>query len=407
MSSLEEGSAPSGGQYVIQRSTYSLAGQAVAVRVTGDLDIANDGLFYLYSDHLGSASAIQRDGGVSAPIVTRYLPFGGYRTGSGPNEVTDRGFTRQRENMADLGLYYYNARWYSPLVGRFLSADTLVPDPQNPQQYNRYTYSLNNPLKYIDPSGHCVENYQAGSEDFQTCMDGWSSLMNYLSDLHYGPGGNGVFPNEWTTELLMTANIASIEGLMRAYDIDYGYTSQVMASRNAQSEPTGWMRNEYMYRERPCQYWESCYEPQPAFDFVSGTFSAGPGYGGTFSLIKDRYGNIYINLGFQYGSPGVSGSLTGGDVVDSNLIPVVLSEPEMEKALIGLSEGAGGGAGAGGAMSHSPGPNNLGTLQVGVFTPGFTAVPFSGAFLFYDAGSSRPWFWQKPNKGNNIKIKGG
>ncbi|MCA9933924.1 MAG: hypothetical protein KC415_08375, partial [Anaerolineales bacterium] len=69
-SSLEEGSAPSGGQIAIQRSTYFLAGQAVAVRVTGDLDIANDGLFYLYSDHLGSASAIQRDDGVSDPIVT-------------------------------------------------------------------------------------------------------------------------------------------------------------------------------------------------------------------------------------------------------------------------------------------------------------------------------------------------
>lgn len=85
--------------------------------------------------------------------------------------------------------------------------------------------------------------------------------MNYLTDLHYGPGGNGVFPDEWTTELLMTANIDSIEGLMRAYEIDYGYTSQVMASRNAQSEPTGWVRNEYMYGELPCQYWEACYEP--------------------------------------------------------------------------------------------------------------------------------------------------
>ncbi|MBE2201541.1 MAG: hypothetical protein IAE79_23215 [Anaerolinea sp.] len=51
----------------------------------------------------------------SAPIITRYLPFGGYRGGSGPNQVTDRGFTGQPENM-DLGLYYYQARYYVPYL---------------------------------------------------------------------------------------------------------------------------------------------------------------------------------------------------------------------------------------------------------------------------------------------------
>jgi len=132
---------------VTRRSTYSLAGQAVAVRVTSNPAAEGDGLFYLYSDHLGSASAIQKNDGISDPIVTRYLPFGGYRTDSGPNEVTDRGFTGQKENM-DLGLMYYNARWYSPSVERFLSADTLVPDFQDPQQFNRYTYSLNNPMTH-------------------------------------------------------------------------------------------------------------------------------------------------------------------------------------------------------------------------------------------------------------------
>lgn len=47
-----------------------------------------------------------------------------------------------------------NARYYLPGIGRFLTADTLVPDPQNPQSYNRYSYTLNNPLKYTDPTGH-------------------------------------------------------------------------------------------------------------------------------------------------------------------------------------------------------------------------------------------------------------
>ena len=47
-----------------------------------------------------------------------------------------------------------NARYYLPEVGRFISADTIVPEPGNPQSYNRYTYGFNNPVKYSDPSGH-------------------------------------------------------------------------------------------------------------------------------------------------------------------------------------------------------------------------------------------------------------
>ena len=46
------------------------------------------------------------------------------------------------------------ARYYDPTLRRFISADTIVPDPFNPQTLNRYSYCENNPLKYIDPSGH-------------------------------------------------------------------------------------------------------------------------------------------------------------------------------------------------------------------------------------------------------------
>ena len=61
--SEEEGGSDGGGemepvQRIITRTIYSLAGQATAVRVAGDPDSANNGRFYLYSDHLGSASAM-------------------------------------------------------------------------------------------------------------------------------------------------------------------------------------------------------------------------------------------------------------------------------------------------------------------------------------------------------------
>jgi len=50
------------------------------------------------------------------------------------------------------------AREYDPSLGRWLSADTIVPDPANPQSFNRYAYVLNNPLRYTDPTGHFTED---------------------------------------------------------------------------------------------------------------------------------------------------------------------------------------------------------------------------------------------------------
>lgn len=62
-------------------------------------------------------------------------------------------------------LYYYNARWYDPTIGRFLQADTIVPGPTNPQAFNRYSYVSNNPVNYTDPSGHiCVSDDGSGNE---------------------------------------------------------------------------------------------------------------------------------------------------------------------------------------------------------------------------------------------------
>ena len=51
-------------------------------------------------------------------------------------------------------LYYYGARYYDPELGRFTQADTIVPDPEDPQAFNRYGYARGNPIRYTDPTGH-------------------------------------------------------------------------------------------------------------------------------------------------------------------------------------------------------------------------------------------------------------
>jgi RHS repeat-associated protein len=63
---------------------------------------------------------------------------------------TDKKFTGQRLDAT--GLYYYNARYYDPVIGRLISTDTVVQNPADPQTLNRYLYCINNPLKYVDPT---------------------------------------------------------------------------------------------------------------------------------------------------------------------------------------------------------------------------------------------------------------
>lgn len=141
------------GQVVIQRSTYQLAGQDVAVRISGDPTPENNGLFYLYTDHLGSVVSVTDEDGNPVGDITRFYPYGTPRTG-GASDITDQGFTGHKHND-DLGLIYMNSRYYVPGIGRFASADSIVPDPTDPQSFNRYAYVRNNPLKYTDPDGHC------------------------------------------------------------------------------------------------------------------------------------------------------------------------------------------------------------------------------------------------------------
>ena len=82
----------------------------------------------------------------------RYKAWGETRYTWGTTPTTYR-YTGQRQEEG-LGLYHMGARFYDPALSRWLSADTLIPDPANPQSFNRYSYVNNRPLVAIDPTGH-------------------------------------------------------------------------------------------------------------------------------------------------------------------------------------------------------------------------------------------------------------
>ena len=125
-----------------------MAGQAIATRITGDPETGNNGLFYFLVDHLGSTTLMVTTAGVIMSTAY-FLPYGGYRYPSTPppSELTDTGFTGHKHNDS-VGLIYMNARYYVPYLNRFISADSIIPQPSNPQSYNRYSYALNNPMTH-------------------------------------------------------------------------------------------------------------------------------------------------------------------------------------------------------------------------------------------------------------------
>ena len=86
---------------------------------------------------------------------SRYLPFGGLRV-EPDEDLTDRGYTDHR-HATRLGLIDMRARWQDPTIGRFLSPDSIVPDPAEPQSHNRFSYVNNRPLNHQDPKGHFSE----------------------------------------------------------------------------------------------------------------------------------------------------------------------------------------------------------------------------------------------------------
>jgi RHS repeat-associated protein len=94
-------------------------------------------------------------------------------------------FTGQRSEEAALGsLYDYGGRFYSPVFGRFVSADSLVPRPGDPQSLNRYSYARNNPLIRVDPSGHadCPADDRACWEAEWEWKNRWYNAHGWYAD---------------------------------------------------------------------------------------------------------------------------------------------------------------------------------------------------------------------------------
>jgi len=106
---------------------------------------------------------------------TEYDPFGNWRAAVGQSNIHMLYQGQQLDNESSL--YYLRARYYDPLIGRFISKDPVKGSLTNPQTQNPYAYSLNNPINLSDPSGEFFETaWDIANIAYDICTGDWGAL---------------------------------------------------------------------------------------------------------------------------------------------------------------------------------------------------------------------------------------
>lgn len=141
----------------IEFVTY-IGGDGYSAPLVVKSDGVTQNYLYLHRDYQGTILAITDN--TSAIVEKRLFDAWGavlkVQNGAGTDlgllTILDRGYTGH-EHLQSIGIINMNGRLYDPKLHRFLQPDNFIQDPANTQNYNRYGYVLNNPLKYTDPSG--------------------------------------------------------------------------------------------------------------------------------------------------------------------------------------------------------------------------------------------------------------
>jgi len=232
---------------------YYHGGQRVAMSADGVV-------YYLHGDHLGSVSLVTNaDGGFHSRQL--FLPYGDTRWQEGALP-TDFGFGGQRHD-GSTGLVFMHARYYHAGLGRFVSADTIVPEAGNPQDFNRYAYVRNNPLRYVDPTGHVLvedgNRKPLGPPPPDPAGTGWTNNSTSYHGAHHGAEPLATLPRAdlaWAGASDMgyevgnaAREIVVIAGAASRIQTTQRGANYIITGPRAARETLGW--NPYTNRIRP------------------------------------------------------------------------------------------------------------------------------------------------------------
>lgn len=107
---------------------------------------------YFHNDTSGSPM-LATDANGNVVWKEHYRPYGERLKQQG-NSTDNQLWFAGKPQDSDTGLSYMGARYYDPVIGRFLGVDPQDVDPENLHSFNRYAYANNNPYRYVDPDGH-------------------------------------------------------------------------------------------------------------------------------------------------------------------------------------------------------------------------------------------------------------
>ncbi len=214
----------------VTKQLYYLGGNnglaAVYVKQSGQ----SDKIYYAHKDHLGSIVKLTDNAGTE--VFKASYDVWGRRTVANNTFKFHRGYTGH-EHLDEFKLIDMNGRMYDPLLARFLSPDPFVQMPDFSQNFNRYTYCLNNPLIYTDPSGEW--NWLVGglgfvfgyvSHGLTSGNWGWEALGNgVLTGAMWGVGYTSGVKEAGTSPLLYSAYSAgssTINSFMPSMNVPIG-----------------------------------------------------------------------------------------------------------------------------------------------------------------------------------------
>jgi RHS repeat-associated protein len=141
---------------------------------------------WYHQDHLSSTVAMSDATGALAK-KTEYEAFGQEIASTGEAKNL-RGYgSHWRDDES--GLLYMGARYYDPALVRFTQPDSVVPEPDDPQSWNRYSYTRNNPVNRIDPTGHADISAAA---DLADAYDDFADRVNAATQAYLESGGPNI-----------------------------------------------------------------------------------------------------------------------------------------------------------------------------------------------------------------------
>jgi RHS repeat-associated protein len=135
-------------------SNGGISTASVTITVTS---AANETITFIHNDLAGSPMAATD---INGAIVWKedYSPYGERKQKEAASSNQHQWFGGKVQD-SETGLSYFGARYYDPVVGRFMGVDAVGFNPGNLQSFNRYAYANNNPYRFVDPTGNAAEDW--------------------------------------------------------------------------------------------------------------------------------------------------------------------------------------------------------------------------------------------------------